>query len=61
MLLDTSGLLCLFDADDYRYQDAQIFYAAAKRLRGARWHRHSCLCIYRITDKNVCVTMGAGD
>ncbi|MEX1026625.1 MAG: PIN domain-containing protein [Candidatus Paceibacterota bacterium] len=29
MLLDTSGLLCCFDADDRRHQDAIAFYDAA--------------------------------
>lgn len=29
MLLDTSGLLCCFDADDYRHSDAVEFYQAA--------------------------------
>ncbi len=29
MLLDTSGLLCCFDADDHRHQDAIAFYDAA--------------------------------
>mgnify|MGYP003875432317 CR=1 FL=1 len=28
--------------------------------RGRGWHRHSCLCIRCITDKNVCGTVGAG-
>lgn len=29
MLLDTSGLLCLFDRNDFRHADAQTFYDAA--------------------------------
>jgi predicted nucleic acid-binding protein len=29
MLLDTSGLLCLFDRGDFRHADAQTFYDAA--------------------------------
>ena len=29
MLLDTSGLLCCFDADDYRHRDAVEAYEAA--------------------------------
>jgi predicted nucleic acid-binding protein len=29
MLLDTSGLLCLFDRRDFRHQDATEFYNAA--------------------------------
>jgi uncharacterized protein len=29
MLLDTSGLLCLFDQGDFRHDDAQAFYDAA--------------------------------
>ena len=29
MLLDTSGLLCCFDADDYRHRDAVEAYKAA--------------------------------
>jgi predicted nucleic acid-binding protein len=33
MLLDTSGLLCLFDEGDFRHEDAQTFYdAATQRL-----------------------------
>lgn len=30
MLLDTSGLLCLFDRRDFRHQDAVDFYNAAQ-------------------------------
>jgi len=35
MLLDTSGLMCLFDQDDARYADAQILFdvASAKLTR----------------------------
>lgn len=29
MLLDTSGLLCCFDADDRRHKDAIAFYESA--------------------------------
>ena len=29
MLLDTSGLMCLFDVRDFRHADAQTFYDAA--------------------------------
>jgi len=29
MLLDTSGLLCLFDQSDFRHRDAQAFYDVA--------------------------------
>jgi uncharacterized protein len=29
MLLDTSGLLCLFDQRDFRHRDAQAFYDGA--------------------------------
>lgn len=29
MLLDTSGLMCLFDRRDFRHQDAVDFYNAA--------------------------------
>ena len=32
MLLDTSGLLCCFDADDYRHRDAIVRYETS-RLR----------------------------
>lgn len=33
MLLDTSGLLCLFDEGDFRYETAKTFYfAATERL-----------------------------
>lgn len=31
MLLDTSGLLCCFDADDRRHQDAVALYGSAPR------------------------------
>ncbi len=29
MLLDTSGLMCVFDRRDFRHQDALEFYNAA--------------------------------
>lgn len=29
MLLDTSGLMCCFDADDRRHTDAVAFYESA--------------------------------
>jgi len=29
MLLDTSGLMCLFDRRDFRHREAQSFYDAA--------------------------------
>jgi predicted nucleic acid-binding protein len=32
MLLDTSGLLCFFDADDFRYQEAVTFFSSADKL-----------------------------
>jgi predicted nucleic acid-binding protein len=32
MLLDTSGLLCFFDDDDHRHQDAVAFFQAAASL-----------------------------
>lgn len=30
MLLDTSGLLCLFDGDDFRHAEAERFYDSAR-------------------------------
>jgi predicted nucleic acid-binding protein len=32
MLLDTSGLLCFFDEDDFRHRDAVILFSSAERL-----------------------------
>jgi predicted nucleic acid-binding protein len=32
MLVDTSGLMCLFDRRDFRHPDAQTLYAAPARL-----------------------------
>lgn len=32
MLLDTSGLLCFFDADDFRHQDAVLLVESAEQL-----------------------------
>jgi predicted nucleic acid-binding protein len=29
MLIDTSGLLCLFDRDDFRHEDAKTFFNAS--------------------------------
>jgi hypothetical protein len=36
MLLDTSGLLCCFDADEVRHADAVRFYEAASMQLTAR-------------------------
>lgn len=32
MLLDTSGLLCLYDDSDHRHQDAETYFDAAPIL-----------------------------